>query len=220
MKLFLDTADYKEIERWLQTGMVDGVTTNPTHLAREGGDPTEKVREICALLDDRDVSVEVTESDPEKVYEQACEIAQLADNVVVKVPCHRDYYGVIERLVAQGIGVNVTLVFSLVQGMMMCKLGVKYISPFIGRLEDNDMNGVELLYDLRDMVDEYQYTTSILAASIRTVDHVHDAIKSGADVATLPASIMEKMTEHVLTDKGMKKFLDDWNKLGVTNFPS
>jgi len=219
MKLFLDTANLQEIQRWYKTGLVDGITTNPTHLSKEGGDAKAKVLEICRLLPDCDVSVEVTLKEPEAVYKQAKEIAQLAENVVVKIPCHRDYYATIKKLVDEGIKINVTLVFSLVQSLLMCKLGVRYISPFIGRLDDIDSPGIELIHDIRRMLDEYSYSTELLAASIRTVRNVHEVILAGADVATLPLSVLEKMTEHPLTDKGMATFLADWQKLGIKQFP-
>lgn len=219
MQLFLDTANSKEIKKWYETGLIDGITTNPTHLAKEGGNPKDKVVEICRMMPECPISVEVTEKEPEAVYKQAKEIAQLADNIVVKIPCHRDYYPVIHRLVEEEIPLNITLVFSLIQSLLMCKLGVHYISPFIGRLEDIDVNGIELIADIRAMIDEYAYTTELLAASIRSVDHVHEVIKAGADVATVPVEIMQKMTSHPLTDKGMAQFLADWQKLGITTFP-
>lgn len=220
MKLFLDTANLKSIKQWHKTGIIDGITTNPTHLAKEGGDAKKLVKDICKVMRDYDVSVEVTEIKPEAVYKQAKEIAKLADNVVVKVPCHRDYYDVIKKLVAEDVPVNVTLVFTLIQGMLMCKLGVRYISPFVGRWDDIDVDGIALIDEMRTMVDTYGYFgTRILAASLRTVRNVHDSIVAGADVATLPVSILEKMTEHPLTERGMQKFLADWQKLGIKKFP-
>lgn len=219
MKLFLDTANVNEIKKWYETGLIDGVTTNPTHLSKEGGDAKKKVLEICALMPDCDVSIEVTEDDPEAVYKQAMEIAQLAENVVVKVPCHKKYYSVINRLVDNEIQLNITLVFSLIQSLCMCKLGVRYISPFIGRLDDIDADGMQLIQDIRLMIDEYAFETELLAASIRSVETVHQTILAGADVATIPLNIMQKITEHPLTDKGMTAFLEDWKKLGIKQFP-
>ena len=219
MKIFLDSANIEQIRCWYATGLINGVTTNPSHLAKEGGNPTEMVQKMCALVLDGDVSVEVTEESPEAVYKQAKEIAALADNVVVKVPCHRDYYAVIKRLVEEDVSLNITLVFSLVQGLLMSKLGVKYISPFIGRLDDIGTNGIELISEMRDMVEQYGFETQILAASIRSVRHLHNAILAGADIATIPLDVMQKMTDHPLTDRGMEKFLSDWKKLNVTKFP-
>ena len=219
MKIFLDTADIQAIQKWLKTGILDGVTTNPTHLSKAGGDPTDGVVAIAKLMGDRDVSVEVTETEPEAVYKQAKAIAALATNIVVKVPCALEYYPIIKRLVAEGVPLNITLVFSLMQGLAMCKLGVKYISPFIGRLDDIDEPGIDLVRNLRVMIDEYGYTTELLAASIRGVMQLHDAILAGGDIATLPIAVLEKATQHPLTDKGMQKFLADWAKLGVKKFP-
>ena len=139
--------------------------------------------------------------------------------MVVKIPCHRNFYAVINKLTQEDVAINVTLVFTLIQGMMMAKLGVRYISPFIGRWNDIDVDGHVILEEMRHMIDEYRYDTEILAASIRTVRDVHDAILAGADVTTLPVSIMEKMTEHPLTDKGMQLFMADWQKLGIKQFP-
>lgn len=219
MKIFLDTANLASIKTWQHTGLIEGVTTNPSHLSKEGGDPKKLIAEICAVIKDGDISVEVTETDPKAVYNQARKIAALAPNVVVKVPCHRDYYTVIQQLVDDEIPVNVTLVFTLVQGLFMCKLGVRYISPFVGRWDDIDVDGIALLYEMRDMIDRYGYQTELLAASLRHVRHMHDAIMAGADVATVPIELMEKASEHVLTDRGMEKFLTDWKKLGITKFP-
>lgn len=171
-------------------------------------------------MKDKDVSIEVTEQEPQRVYEQAKKIAQLAPNVVVKVPCHVDYYPLIHKLVQEDIPLNITLIFSLTQALFMCKLGVKYISPFVGRLDDIDSNGSELLYQLRAMVDEYNYATKILAASLRHPRHLHEAILAGADVATIPVELLTKASAHVLTDKGMKIFDTDWKKLGIATFPA
>lgn len=219
MKIFLDTANLAAIEKWAVKGILDGITTNPTLLSREGGDPVENIKEICAVMMDMDVSVEVTETDPDKLYKQAKEIAKLAKNVVVKVPCYKDYYVTIRKLIAEGIPLNITLVFSLAQSLMMCKLGVRYISPFIGRLNDIGDDGAALLYNIRNMIDGYGYETQMLAASIRGVHDLNDAIMAGSDVATVPVDVLEKATEHVLTDKGMKLFTADWKKLGIKQFP-
>lgn len=219
MKLFLDTADRKAIEIWSKTGLINGVTTNPTHLSKEGGNPQQVVKEICQMLPQGDISVEVTEVEPKAVYEQARAIAKIANNVVVKVPCHMDYYATINQLVKDGIKVNITLVFTLVQSIFMAKLGVRYISPFIGRWDDIDVEGSELLFEVRSMLDQYNYQTQLLAASLRGVRHLHQAILAGADVATLPIDVLEKAMSHPLTDRGMAMFLADWQKLGIKQFP-
>lgn len=219
MKLFLDTANVTEIKKWADTGLIDGVTTNPTHLAKEGIDPKKRVLEICNVLPEGEISVEVTETDPKKVYKQAKAIAALADNILVKVPCHRDFYPIIAQLVDEGVQLNITLVFSLVQSLFMCKLGVSYISPFIGRWDDIDVEGKDLLHELREVIDDYTYETQVLAASIRGVRHLHEAILAGADAATVPLNVLEKASRHLLTDRGIEKFNADWAKLGVKKFP-
>lgn len=219
MKLFLDTADVKEIATWVETGLVDGVTTNPTHLSKAKVNPKKTVLEICKLLPKGEISVEVTEKKPEAVYKQAKEIAKLSKNILVKIPCQRDYYPVIAKLVQERVKLNITLVFTLVQGLMMAKLGVSYISPFVGRWDDIDVDGVEVLYQLRHMIDTYEYNTGLLAASIRGVRHLHESIAAGADAATVPVDVLEKATEHVLTNQGIEKFDVDWQKLGIKQFP-
>jgi len=220
MKIFLDTASIKEIKKWMATGLVDGVTTNPSLISKEKGDAKKIIKEICKLVKDGDVSVEVTEKDPKKVYAQAQKIAKIAKNVVVKIPCHPDYFEVIKKLVDKKINLNITLVFSVLQGMMMCKLGVKYISPFIGRLDDVDCDGLDLVANLRQMIDEYVFlNTKIIAASIRGMRHFHEVALLGADVATVPSAVLEKAAHHPLTDKGIKKFLEDWKKLKIKIFP-
>src|SRR5438477_1214481 len=148
MKIFLDTANTELITRWAQTGLIDGVTTNPTHLSKENTDPTQQILTICDILPTGIISVEITETDPESVYFQARKIASLSDNIAVKIPCHPDYYSIIKKLVEEGITLNITLVFSLTQGLMMAKLGVAYISPFIGRLDDTGADGIELIHNL------------------------------------------------------------------------
>ena len=219
MHIFLDTADVAAIERWIATGIIDGVTTNPSLLSKAGADPKEQIKKICNLVPKGDISVEVTEKEPEAVYRQAKTIAALGPNIVVKIPCHTDYYPVINRLAHEDVKLNITLVFSLIQGMMMCKLGARYISPFIGRWDDIDVEGVQLLLEMREMINTYDYATKLLAASIRGVRHLHYAIRSGADVTTVPVAVLEKSLSHVLTDQGIKKFDADWQKLGVSTFP-
>ncbi len=219
MKIFLDTANTESIQKWAQTGLIDGVTTNPTHLSKEGNNPVEQVLAICDILPDGSISVEVTETEPEQVYLQARKLASLCDNIVVKVPCHAHYYTVIKKLIAEGIPLNITLVFSLSQGLMMAKLGAQYISPFVGRLDDIGTDGIELIQHLRHIIDWYDFETEILAASIRDVAHFEQAMLAGADIATVPVEVFEKSLAHQLTDKGMAQFLADWKKLNVNRFP-
>ena len=219
MKLFLDTANIETIKKWAASGIIDGVTTNPSHLSKEGVDPTKRVLEICSLLPAGEISVEVTEKDPQAVYKQAKKIAQLADNILVKIPCHKDYYAIIKQLVDEGVKINITLVFSVIQGVMMSKLGVFYISPFIGRWDDIDVDGIRLLHEMRQVIFQYGFETGILAASLRHVRHLHDAIMAGADAVTIPIAVLEKALDHPLTDQGIAKFDADWQQLGIKQFP-
>ena len=218
MKFFLDTANLEALTKAKKTGLIDGVTTNPTHLSREG-EGTQLVKQIATLLPDCDISVEVTEKSPEAVYNQAKEIANLAPNIVVKIPCSKDYVPVIHTLVQEGIPLNITLLFSVIQGLCMAKLQVKYISPFVGRLDDIDADGMQLIRDLREVLDTYNYKTELLAASLRSIPHIRDSALAGADIATLPVKLFDKMLDHPLTDKGMKLFDEDWQKLGIKKFP-
>lgn len=219
MKLFLDTSNLEDIKKYRALGILDGVTTNPSSLSKEGGDVAQKVKDIAAAFPEGDISVEVTETDPDKVYEQAKKIAALAKNITVKIPCHSQYYRIIEKLVKEKVSINITLVFTLIQSLMMCKLGVHYISPFVGRWDDIDVDGSKLLYEVCHMIDMYDYKTELLAASLRTVRNLHDAILAGADVATVSAKVLEKSLKHPLTDSGIKKFDADWQKLGSPKFP-
>jgi transaldolase len=219
MKLFLDTAHIESIKKYIFTGLIDGVTTNPTHLSKQGNNPQEVIKEIQSLLPNRDISVEITEKEPQAVYTQARAIADLGENIVVKIPCHADYFGIIHQLVSEGISLNITLVFSLMQGLFMSKLGVRYISPFVGRLDDMDVDGILLLHQLRDMIDYYGFETELLAASLRSVRHLHESIVAGADVATLPVELLEKSMNHVLTQQGIELFDADWKKSGIRQFP-
>jgi transaldolase len=219
MKLFLDTAHLADIEKGRATGLINGVTTNPTYLSKEGGDLKQLLVAICRVMAPYDVSIEVTEKEPDTVYQQAKKIADIGPNVVIKIPCAKEYIPVIRKLVSEGVALNITLLFSLVQGLLMAKLGVKYISPFVGRLDDIDSDGIQLIADLRHMIDTYEYKTQILAASLRTVTHVHQVILEGADVATMPINLFELLIEHPLTFKGMIKFDEDWRKLGIAQFP-
>lgn len=219
MKIFLDTAHIESIQKLAPTGLIAGVTTNPTHLSKEGGVPAEVVKKICALLPQGAISVEVTEKDPAQVYKQAQKIAKISSNVVVKIPCCLEYCEVIHKLVQEGVKINITLVFSALQGLMMAQLGVAYVSPFVGRLEDSDVNGIQLLQDLRWMLDQYNLPTQLLAASLRSVRHVHEAAMAGADVATMKPEIFEQLLYHPLTEQGMVLFENDWKKLGIKQFP-
>lgn len=213
MKLFLDTANREMIKKWVDTGIIDGVTTNPSLLSKEGTSTKEVLVDICKMVSG-DVSIEVVKKDPEDVYKQAKEIAALADNVVVKIPFAYEYLPVIKRLTDEGVRLNITLIFSLLQAMLVAKLGVTYISPFIGRWDDIDIDGMELIEKLVHMVDRYGFASQILAASIRHVMHFHHSVLIGADVATVPPKLLDQIMHHPLTEKGIKKFDADWEKLG------
>ncbi|MBT3827608.1 fructose-6-phosphate aldolase [bacterium] len=219
MQLFLDTADYQSIKKLYETGIVDGITTNPTNLRKDGANPKEAIKKICELMPGKPVSVQVTESDLDAIYAQAQEIATISDNVVVKIPCYQPYYPVIQKLLGQNVPLNITLVFSLPQALAMCKLGATYISPFLGRWDDIDADTSALLAEIVDMKNEYDFGTKVLAASLRDVPSVHQAINAGSDVATISPALFEKMLKHPLTEQGMEKFSQDWNKLGISQFP-
>lgn len=219
MKIFLDTSDITNIKKLAASGLIDGVTTNPSNLSATGGNPKETILQICKLLPQGQISVEVTESDPEKMYAQAKLISKLADNIWVKIPCDEKYYSIIKRLVEEEIKLNITLVFSVLQSLMMCKLGVYYISPFIGRWEELDVDGMEYIPQIRHMIDYYGFETKILAASVRTVQHFHEVVLAGVDAVTISPDIFQKATHHYLTDQGIEKFAKDWEKLGIRQFP-
>lgn len=217
MEIFLDTADRDLIRKWIPTGLIDGVTTNPSLLAKQGSNSKQVLLDICKMVDG-DVSVEVVEKDPESVYKQAKEIAALAENIVVKIPFSMDYLPVIDKLVQEDIEINVTLVFSALQALMVAKLDVTYISPFIGRLDDIGATGVDLIEDIIEMKDSYEdFDSEVLAASIRTLDHWKQVALMGVDVVTLPPAILEKAMKHPLTDKGIAAFDADWAALGKKN---
>jgi transaldolase len=219
MKLFLDTAHLDSIKKWLDTGLIDGITTNPSNLSKEKGNPLETVKEICRLLPHGHISVEITQEDPKEVYKQAQQISKIAPNVWVKIPCYAPYYSIIKKLVDEKVNINITLVFSTLQSLMMAKLGVYYISPFIGRLDDVDADGAATLEEMRHLYDLYGFQTKILAASIRSVHDFHQAVTIGADAVTMPLEVFEKAIVHPLTDQGIEKFKKDWQKLNISVFP-
>jgi transaldolase len=213
MKFFLDTANIDLIKKWIPTGLVDGVTTNPSLLSKEGSDTKKVLLEICDLVKG-DVSIEVVKKDPQEVYEQAKQISGVASNVVVKIPFAQEYLPIISKLTKEGVKINVTLIFSMVQALLVSKLGVTYISPFIGRWDDIDVDGMGLIEQLMVMKYNYGFESEILAASIRNVIHLHKAILMGTDVATIPPKLLDKVFAHPLTLQGIQKFDADWKKLG------
>ena len=209
MKFFLDTANIDEIAEINAWGVLDGVTTNPTLAAREGRDFPTMIKEICAEVDGP-VSAEVVSIDTEGMVREGIELANLADNVVVKLPLIPAGLSACAKLTAQGIKTNVTLCFSANQAILAAKAGATYVSPFLGRLDDISMDGLTLLADICEIFAVQGYETEVLAASLRHPVHVTEAARLGADVATLPASVFRQMVKHPLTDSGLERFLADW----------
>ena len=214
MKFFIDSADIEAIKKFTKSGMVDGVTTNPSIIAKSGRNIKEVISEICGIVNGP-VSAEVTATKTENMIEEGKYLSKIANNVAVKVPLTWDGLETCKVLSDQNIMVNVTLCFSSQQALLAAKAGATFISPFIGRLDDIGEDGMELIKDIRNIYDNYpNLSTEILAASIRSLDHVKKASLIGADIATLPPSVLEELALHPLTDKGLKAFLDDWEKSG------
>ncbi len=213
MKFFLDTADVAEIESLIPTGLVDGVTTNPSLVMKSGRDFREVIAEICDLVDGP-VSAEVTALEAGAMIAEGKSLAAIAGNVTVKLPLTVDGLIACKALRGEGIDTNVTLCFSANQALLAAKAGATYISPFIGRLDDINIDGMELIRDIRVIYDNYDFETQILAASIRNANHVKDAALYGADVATVPPGVVKALVKHPLTDKGIEAFLSDWSKTG------
>ena len=216
MKIFLDTANLASIRHYSEMGMVDGITTNPTLLSKEGGDPEEIIREIIKIVQGP-VSLEVISTEINQIMEEAYILQQYGSNVVIKVPMIPDGLKAVKKLKEEGIETNVTLVFSANQALLAAKAGASYVSPFIGRLDDIGNEGMSLIRDINQIFKNYQYSTKILVASIRHPIHVIESAKVGADVVTLPPDILGKMFLHPLTDKGLKNFISDWENLKKTN---
>lgn len=209
MKFFLDTANTDHIRKYAELGLVDGVTTNPTIVAREGRDFESVIKEITTIVDGP-VSAEVTANEADKMIEQARALAKWAGNIVVKIPMTEAGLKAVSVLSKEGIKTNVTLVFSVAQGLMAAKAGATFISPFVGRLDDIGSDGVKLIKDLRTVLDNYGLKSEIIAASIRGVQHVEAVALAGSDIATIPAGVFGKMFKHPLTDNGLASFEKDW----------
>lgn len=214
MKLFIDSADPKDIAEFAATGLIDGVTTNPSLAAKTGLNFIDALKEICAACPGP-ISAEVLATDAEGMISEGERYARVAKNIAIKVPLTWDGLKACRALSGQGHMVNVTLCFSPVQAMMAAKAGATFISPFIGRLDDIGQDGMELIREIRAIYDNYEFRTEILAASIRHVTHVRDAALAGADVATLPPSVFRVLLNHPLTDKGLAQFLEDAKKAGA-----
>lgn len=209
MKFFLDTANIEEIERINQLGLVDGVTTNPTIIAKEGKDFETVIKEICKIVSGP-VSAEVTSLDSEGMINEAREIHQWAENIVVKIPMTEAGLKAVHMISQEGIKTNVTLIFSAAQGLMAAKAGATYVSPFIGRLDDIASDGIQLVSDLREIFDSYDFDTEIIAASVRNLGHVEAAALAGSDIATIPGNLFPKLWSHPLTTNGIAQFEADW----------
>lgn len=212
MKIFLDTADIGLIKKYNDMGLVDGITTNPSLLAKAGGNPADAMAEISEVIKG-DVSLEVVATDSDAMVEEGRRLRRYGDNVVVKVPMTPDGLAACRRLSSEGIPVNVTLIFSTNQAILAAKAGARYVSPFIGRIDDTGHDGMQLIEDLVGIFQNYGFETQILVASVRHPVHVKDAAMLGADVVTLPPAVLEKMLHHPLTKIGLDNFLADWAKL-------
>lgn len=212
MKFFIDTANIAEIKEANDMGMVDGVTTNPSLIAKEGRDLETVLKEICDIVDGP-VSGEVIALDTEGMVKEGRQLAAIHKNMVIKIPMTVDGMKAVRILSREGIKTNVTLIFSPLQALMAAKAGASYVSPFVGRLDDISQEGMVLVEQIIEIYDNYGYETEIIVASIRNPLHVLDSALVGADIATIPFNVLSKLAAHPLTDKGIKAFLDDWNKM-------
>lgn len=214
MKFFVDTADVDAIRELNEIGLIDGVTTNPSLIMKSGRDILEVTKEICDLVDGP-VSAEVTAMDYEGMMKQAAILAKIADNVCIKLPLTMPGLRACKSLTSDGHKTNVTLCFSINQALLAAKAGATYVSPFVGRLDDINLDGMALIQDIRTLFDNYSdFDTQILAASLRTANHVSDAAMAGADVGTIPPAVINIIAEHPLTQTGLETFMSDWAKTG------
>ncbi len=213
MKFFVDTAEIKDIRDLHETGLLDGVTTNPSLVAKSGRNFKEVIKEICAIVPGP-VSAEVAATDHAGMVAEGEHLAKIADNVVIKLPLTFDGLRACRHFSQKGIKTNVTLCFSANQALLAAKVGASYISPFIGRLDDINLEGMQLIRDIRQIYDNYNFSTEILAASIRSANHVTEAALAGADVATIPPAVIYKLADHPLTKSGLEQFVKDWKSTG------
>jgi transaldolase len=213
MKFFVDTADVKEIRELNDLGLLDGVTTNPSLILKSGGSIAEVTKEICSIVEGP-VSAEVVATEYKEMMREADVLSKIADNICIKVPLTLNGLKACKAITGDGRKVNVTLCFSANQALLAAKAGATFISPFIGRIDDMGIDGMELIAEIRTIYDNYDFKTEILAASIRTVNHVKQAAIIGADVATVPPATLKALVKHPLTDKGLEAFLADWAKTG------
>jgi len=215
MKFFLDTANVESIKNAVELGMCDGITTNPTIIMKEGRDQKEVIKEISEIVSGP-ISVEGVGQTSEEILKEAEEFSKWAPNIVVKVPMTEEGLKAVRVLEGKGIKTNVTLVFSPSQALLAAKAGASYVSPFIGRLDDHSHNGMDIVHDIVQILKNYDYKTEVIVASVRSPNHVIEAAKAGAHIATIPSKVFEKMWKHPLTEKGIKQFLDD-HKKGLEN---
>ncbi|WP_138420509.1 fructose-6-phosphate aldolase [Aquibacillus sediminis] len=216
MEFFLDTANIEEIKRINRLGLVDGVTTNPSIIAKEGRDFKEVIKEICSIVDGP-VSAEVIGLTVDEMVQEARDIATWASNVVVKIPMTEAGLEAVNILSSEGIKTNVTLIFSVAQGLMAAKAGATYVSPFVGRIDDMGEDGIELIGNLNKTLNNYGLESKIITASVRTIGHLEQAAVAGAHIATIPGALLPKLWSHPLTDIGIQKFLEDWEKVPQKN---
>ena len=212
MQIFLDTASIEEIRKGAETGLVDGVTTNPTLIMKAGRDYNETLKEICSIVKGP-VSAETVSLNADGMVKEGIAFSKIAKNIIIKVPMTVEGMKACQSLTKKGLKVNVTLCFSANQALLAAKSGAFIISPFVGRLDDAGQVGMDLIKDMRLIYDNYEFKTKILVASVRNTNHVLEAAKIGADIATIPYSVFEQLFKHPLTDVGIKKFLEDWEKV-------
>ena len=212
MKIFLDTANVDQIREAASWGIIDGVTTNPSLIAKEGRDFKEVVREICEIVDGP-ISAEVISLDADGMVEEARELAKIHKNIVIKIPMTVEGLKAVKKLSAEGIKTNVTLVFSSNQALLAMKAGATYVSPFVGRLDDIGHVGMDIVAEILDIIDNYGFSTEVIVASVRHPAHVLEAALLGAHIATVPYAVLEKMVKHPKTDEGIERFLKDWEKV-------
>ena len=213
MKFFLDGSDIEKIKKFSDLGLIDGVTTNPSIILKSGKNMIEVISELASIVSGS-ISAEVSALDSKKMVEEGIKLSQIAENVTVKLPITWDGLEACNSLSQKGISVNMTLCFSASQALLAAKSGAEYVSPFIGRLDDLNLDGADLISDIKLIYSNYNFSTKVLAASIRTINHVKQCALLGADVATIPIDIFEKLVKHPLTDSGLSQFTADWEKTG------
>ncbi len=211
MKFFIDTANIEEIKKGLELGMVDGVTTNPSLVSKEQRPFSDILADICAIVDGP-ISAEVVSLDADGMVKEARELTKISDNIVVKIPMIEEGLKAVKRLTDEGIKTNVTLVFSSSQALLAAKAGATYVSPFVGRLDDISLNGMDLIGEIMTILQNYGFDTEVIVASVRSPMHVVDSALMGAHIATIPYKVIAQLAKHPLTDIGMEKFLADWEK--------